>query len=122
MPNEMRSSRRQPSRLRLPPRWLILPLALAVLVGLGLNTRQTRSADLAAARTYARSVQTAAQRAWTSDPARPFLEAGSGEDCRGSYRGGAAEARVNACTVTRLPNGFEVALTLGQAQLTATTY
>jgi len=117
MPGEMRFS-----RLNLPPRWLILPLALAVLVGLGLNTRQTRSADVVAARAYAHTVQTAAQRAWKTDPAQPFLEAGSSEDCRGAYRGGAAQAKVSACTVTRLPNGFEVALTLGQAQLTVTTY
>ncbi|ANE43782.1 hypothetical protein [Deinococcus puniceus] len=110
------------SRLKLPPRWLMLPLALAVLVGLGLNTRQNRSADLAAARAYASAVQTAAQRAWKADPAQPFLEAGSSEDCRGAYRGGVAEAKVSTCTVTRLPNGFEVDVTLGQAQVTATTY
>ncbi|UQN06229.1 hypothetical protein [Deinococcus sp. QL22] len=106
------------SRLKLPPRWLILPVALAVLLALGLNSRQGRTADLVAARAYASAVQTAAQRAWRSDPAQPFLEAGTSEDCRG----GVAEAKVSACTVTRLPNGFEVEVTLGQAQLTATTY
>lgn len=117
MRGKMRSS-----RLKLPPRWVILPLALAVLVALGLNSRQTRSADVAAARAYARSVQMAAQQAWKTDPAQPFLEAGSSEDCRGAYRGGVAEAKVKSCTVTRLPNGFEVDLTLGQVQLTTTTY
>lgn len=117
MPDDMRSL-----RLKLPPRYLMVPLALAVLVGLGLNSRQSRSADVAAARAYAAAVQTVAQRAWKADPAQPFLEAGSSEDCRGAYRGGAAEAKVSACTVTRLPNGFEVELTLGRAQLTTTTY
>ncbi|MFB9992122.1 hypothetical protein ACFFLM_09140 [Deinococcus oregonensis] len=99
-----------------------MPLALAVLVGLGLNSRQTRSADLTEARAYAGAVQTAARQAWKTDPAQPFLEAGSSENCRGAYRGGAAQDRVSACTVTRLPKGFEVVLTLGRAQLTATTY
>lgn len=101
---------------------MILPLALVVLAGLGLGTRQTRAADLAAARAYARTVQVAAQRAWKTDPAQPFVEAGSSEDCRGAYRGGAVQDQVSACTVTRLPNGFEVDLTLGRAQVTLMTY
>lgn len=110
------------SRLKLPPRWLILPLALAVVLATGLNTRQARTADLAAARAYAGAVQKAAQQAWRSDPAQPFLEAGTSEDCRSAYRGGPAEAKVSGCTVTRVPNGFEVDVTLGRAQLTTTTY
>jgi hypothetical protein len=100
----------------------MLPLALAVLLTIGLNSRQSRRADVAAARGYAGAVQTAAQRAWKTDPNQPFLEAGTSEECGGAYRGGAAEAKVTTCTVTRLPNGFEVDLTLGRAQLTATTY
>ncbi|MBZ9751928.1 hypothetical protein GO986_07000 [Deinococcus sp. HMF7620] len=102
-------------------RALVLGAFVAMPLLLGWQAQQDRAARTRTAHTYTQAVTDAARRAWQDDPGKPFLEVGSVESCLGpAYRGVAAPARLTACEVSRLPNGFEVTLTLGTLTLSTT--